>query len=112
MQANAAHVLDRPRSRHGNKASVLVPRAVSHAGCKGSRSELRHSDRPIRELSWHRAHHARRGARCHTNRIKIAPMVAATKVRKKPNTGMFRMLASTPTTKAPAMPTRILVKML
>src|SRR5262245_54539986 len=51
-------------------------------------------------------------ARCHMNRIRMAPMVAATRVRMKPNTGIFRMLASTPPTKAPAMPTRILVKML
>jgi ParB/Sulfiredoxin domain len=51
-------------------------------------------------------------ARCHMNRIKMAPMIAATKVRMKPNTGMFKILASTPATKAPAMPTRILVKML
>ena len=41
----------------------------------------------------------------------MAPMIA-TKVRKKPNTEMFRILASTPPTKEPAIPTRILVKML
>jgi hypothetical protein len=42
----------------------------------------------------------------------MAPIVAATKVRKKPNTGILRRLASTPTTKDPAIPTRILVKIL
>ena len=42
----------------------------------------------------------------------MAPMIADSKVRKKPNTEMFRILASTPPTKEPAIPTRILVKML
>jgi hypothetical protein len=34
----------------------------------------------------------------------LAPMVASSKVRMKPNTGIFRMLANTPPTKEPAMP--------
>jgi len=58
------------------------------------------------------ARHLRLCTQCHINRIKMAPMVAATKVRMKPNTWIFRRLASNPPTKDPAMPTKILVKML